>query len=285
MLAGKAHCILLGIARDAGLHGGEEQLQKRGDDGALALLHGARTNLAGQHLHIVQARGATGGQALAHGVEVVHQLQAQAIARQHERHRPVLFVQRHGADPVGVQRARAVVLAAADAKVLAIGHDACADRAIGAAHLPACVAQHGAVQVAREPALAFLLCTAMVGGQQPFDEGKARAQGLGHIGVHRGHPQQQADHVAHRAAGATVGERDAHGIEPCSGQLAYGVIRQLALTFTLGCTGRNLGKQGIQALMQVRNAGQCVLGGVFGDFGQMRHGRLLGRLKTLRQIR
>ncbi|MNJ50255.1 hypothetical protein D3C77_455190 [compost metagenome] len=251
MLAGKAGGIVQGIAGDTGLHGGQEQLQKRRDDGALALLHGARANLVGIHPHIVEPGGATGRQALAHGVEIVQQLQALAVTGQYERHRLVVLIQGHGTDPVGIQGTCAVVLAAAGPVVLAVTHDARADRAVDAAHFPAGIAQHRTVQVACEPALALGLGALGTGRQQPLDKAEAGAQRLGDVGVHRGNAQQQADHVADAAPRPAVGLGDAAGVEPGLGNLAHGVIGQLAFALTLRGTGTDQRQQVFGVALEV----------------------------------
>ncbi len=101
--------------------------------------------------------GAAGGQALAHGVKVIDQLQALAIARQDERNRLLVLVQGNGADVIGEQRTRAVELAAIGTKVFALAHQARGDGAVGTAQFPAGIADYRTLQIAREPTLALLL--------------------------------------------------------------------------------------------------------------------------------
>ena len=155
MLIGKRYGIVQGIARNTRLHRRQKQLQKWSNDGALALFHGPGADLLCQHLYVVQTGCAAGSQALAHGVKIVQQFQTLAVTRQDERYRLIVFIQRHRTDPVGVQRAGAVVLVARGPIMLAVTHNPGADRAIGAAHLPTRIADHRALQVALEPALAL----------------------------------------------------------------------------------------------------------------------------------
>lgn len=250
MLLGKGHRIIQGITRNTSLHRREEHLQERRDNRALAFLDGAGADLAGQHLHIMQMGGATGGQALTHGVEIIQQLQALAVARQDERHGLVILVQGDGADPIGIQRTGAVVLAAASAKVLAVTHDARTDRTVGTADFPAGIADHGALQVAPEPTLALLLRPLGAGRQQAFDKPETGAQRLGHVGVGRGDANQQGNHVPDRTTGAAKPLGNPHGKQPGLGDLRHGLIRQLAVTLTLRSAGSNLRQDAVGAGVQ-----------------------------------
>ncbi|MNJ14821.1 hypothetical protein D3C77_90550 [compost metagenome] len=260
MLAGKAGGIVQGIAGDTCLHRGQEQLQEGRDDGAFALLHGARTNLVGIHPYIVEPGGTTGRQALAHRVEIVQQLKALAITGQHERNRLVVFIQGHGTDPVCIQGAGAVVLAATGPVVLAIANDARTDRAVDPAHFPTGVAQHRTVQVTGEPALALHLGALGTGRQQPFDKTEAGAQCLGDVGVHRSDAQQQADHIADAASRPAVGFRNAAGVKPGLGDLTHRLIGQPAFAFTLcsACANQRQQVLGVALeVVQVTALGYC----------------------------
>jgi len=181
-------------------------------------------------LDVVQIRGAARRQALAHGIEIVDQLQPRAVAGQHEAHFAARFIHRDGADPVRVQRPRAVVLAAVGAVMVALAHQAGADGAVGTAHFPARVAEQLAIQVMRQPALAGRL---VIAGEQAFEKQEAGPQRLCHVRVHRGDIDDELDHVAHRGPAAALGLRNAPGQQLFGTDAANRFMRQDAVALAL----------------------------------------------------
>ncbi len=72
--------------------------------------------------------------------------------------------------------------------------------------------------------------------------------------------QQQFDHIADTAAGATVLAWDTHGVKPGCRKLGNGLMGQQAFAFALRGAFADGGQQGCDAGLQLRDAGGRSLG-------------------------
>nr|WP_240356639.1 hypothetical protein [Pseudomonas sp. 15A4] len=205
-----------------------------------------------RHLHLAEARGATAREALAETIPVVLDRHAGRISG-HRDADEVIAIQGHGGDPVGVQRAGAVILLAieppARCTVTRFNRRECHRVAGGVAALGHGGAPQLAVGNLGQPVILRLL----IARRQPaFDETEVRTHDLRQVGVGLTQRDHQLEQLREACAQAALRKRHPQRTEAGVTQPLHGFEGEFARLFTgdsgLGNTGKHVGKTLMQGV-------------------------------------